>query len=42
VTSRENTRALVFSYIETYYNRKRLHSSIGYMPPEAFEQRAVA
>ncbi|MEN6503916.1 MAG: IS3 family transposase, partial [Planctomycetaceae bacterium] len=24
-------------YIEVFYNRKRLHSSIGYVSPEAFE-----
>ena len=29
-------RAAIFDYIETFYNRKRLHSSIGYQPPEAF------
>jgi transposase InsO family protein len=42
LASREQTRALVFNYIEAYYNRQRLHSSIGYMTPEAFEMQAVA
>lgn len=30
-------RATVFEYIEVFYNRKRRHSSIGYISPEAFE-----
>ncbi|MGJ0486040.1 MAG: IS3 family transposase [Methylomicrobium sp.] len=32
----------VFDYIEVYYNRKRLHSKLGYMSPEAFELKKVA
>lgn len=30
-------QAAVFTYIETFYNRVRLHSSIGYRPPNEFE-----
>lgn len=30
-------RAAVFTYVETFYNRRRLHSSIGYRPPHEFE-----
>ena len=30
-------RAAVFSYVETFYNPVRLHSSIGYRPPNEFE-----
>ena len=30
-------RAAVFTYVETFYNRIRLHSSIGYRPPNEFE-----
>jgi putative transposase len=41
LASRAHTRAMVFNYIEAYYNRQRLHSSIGYMTPEAFERRAA-
>jgi putative transposase len=40
------TRAIaknhVFEYIEIYYNRKRLHSMIGYKSPELFEVKMVA
>jgi putative transposase len=32
----------VFEYIEIYYNRKRLHSMIGYKSPELFEAKMVA
>ncbi len=27
----------LFEYIEGYYNRKRLHSTLGYLSPEMFE-----
>jgi transposase InsO family protein len=30
-------RASIFEYVEVFYNRKRLHSTLGYMSPEAFE-----
>lgn len=33
----EDARASIFEYIEVYYNRKRLHSTLGYLSPEAFE-----
>jgi putative transposase len=33
----EAARASIFEYIEVFYNRKRLHSSLGYLSPEAFE-----
>jgi len=33
----EEARALVFEYIEVFYNRKRRHSSLGYVSPESFE-----
>ena len=35
----EQTRSEIFSYIEGYYNRVRLHSSLGYKSPIEFEMR---
>lgn len=33
----EQAKQSIFQYIEVFYNRQRLHSSIGYQSPEAFE-----
>ena len=33
----EQARASIFQYIEVFYNRQRLHSSLGYLSPESFE-----
>jgi len=33
----EQARSEIFSYIEGYYNRVRLHSSLGYKSPIEFE-----
>ncbi len=33
----EEARRAIFEYIEVFYNRQRLHSSLGYLSPEAFE-----
>ena len=30
-------RLAIFEYIESWYNRKRLHSSIGYITPQQLE-----
>jgi putative transposase len=35
--TRDQARASIFEYIEVFYNRQRLHSSLGYVSPEAFE-----
>lgn len=40
--TRDYAKAQVFEYIEVYYNRKRLHSKLGYLNPEAFEAKQVA
>ena len=34
----EHLRANIEAFIEQYYNRCRLHSALGYRPPEEFEQ----
>jgi len=34
----EQARSEIFSYIEGYYNRNRLHSSLGYKSPLEFEK----
>ena len=36
----EDLRAHIEEFIERYYNRIRLHSALGYLPPEEFEQAA--
>jgi putative transposase len=35
--SRAQARRYVFDYIEDFYNRSRLHSSLGYRSPEEYE-----
>jgi hypothetical protein len=37
----DDLRAHVAEFIERYYNRIRLHSALGYRPPEEFEQAAA-
>jgi len=36
--TRDEARTDLFYYIEAFYNRRRLHSSIGYMSPANYEQ----
>ena len=36
--TREQARASIFEYIETFYNRVRRHSSLGYVAPEEYER----
>ncbi len=35
--SREQAQASLFEYIEVFYNRVRLHSTLGYQSPEQYE-----
>jgi putative transposase len=37
----EDLRTHIEEFIERYYNRIRLHSALGYLPPEEFEQNAA-
>ena len=36
--NRENARTAIFSYIELFYNRQRIHQTLGYVSPVAFEK----
>lgn len=37
--NRDHAQALLFDYIETFYNPKRMHSSLGYLSPVEFEKQ---
>jgi putative transposase len=37
--TREEARRAIFRYIETWYNRKRRHSTLGYISPAEYEQQ---
>jgi len=36
-STRDEARQAIFRYIETWYNRKRRHSTLGYVSPAAYE-----
>ncbi|MFC2254176.1 IS3 family transposase, partial [Labrys portucalensis] len=38
---RDDARADVFDYIERFYNPRRRHSTLGYMSPVEFEEKAM-
>ena len=40
--TRAEARQAVFEWIEVFYNRRRLHSTLGYRSPEAFEREVSA
>ena len=40
--TRQATESAVFGFIEGFYNRRRLHSAIGYRSPIDMEQIAAA
>lgn len=37
--TREEARTAVFEYLETWYNPKRRHSTLGYLSPSAYEEQ---
>jgi putative transposase len=37
--TRAEARTAIFDYIEAFYNRTRLHSSLGYVSPTTFESK---
>jgi putative transposase len=37
--TRAEARSIIFDYIEVFYNRTRLHSSLGYVSPVTFESK---
>ena len=41
LNSREEARSKLFEYIEVFYNRTRLHSSLGYKSPVEFEMQTT-
>jgi putative transposase len=40
--TRQEARSAIFDYIEIFYNRQRLHSSLGYLSPMQFESLSTA
>jgi len=36
--TRRQARRMIFEYVEVFYNRKRLHSSLGYLSPAEYEK----
>ena len=39
--SRQAARSAIFEYLETFYNSRRLHSSLGYRSPAEFEEDRI-
>ena len=37
--NQEEAKSKIMWYIEVYYNRKRMHSSLNYLTPEQFENK---
>lgn len=39
--SRQVAKTVIFEYLEVFYNRQRLHSSLGYESPESYEKQSA-
>ena len=39
--TREEAKQSVFEWIEVFYNRQRLHSTLGYLSPEEYERKTL-
>ena len=39
---RDEARRDLFSYVEGYYNRQRMHSALGYLSPEQAERKMAS
>ena len=37
--TREQAKLSIFEYVEVFYNRKRLHSTLGYLAPAQYEEK---
>ena len=37
--SLSHAKSAIFDYIEVFYNRQRLHQSLGYQTPENYERK---
>ena len=38
LTTREEAKKIIFDYIEVFYNRQRLHSTLNYQSPLDYEK----
>jgi putative transposase len=36
---RQEARDRIFEYIEVFYNRRRIHSAVGYVSPAEYEKK---